>query len=33
MRVLIVYSAIALDEDEMASLEAYGSPAFLISER
>lgn len=27
---LIVYSAIALDEDEMASLEAYGRPAFLI---
>lgn len=27
---LIVYSAIALDEDKMASLEAYGQPAFLI---
>lgn len=27
---LVVYSAIALDEDEMASLEAYGRPAFLI---
>ncbi|MGA7949969.1 MAG: hypothetical protein WCA45_07395 [Thiobacillaceae bacterium] len=27
---LVVYSAIALDEDEMASLEAYGQPAFLI---
>jgi len=27
---LIVYSAIALDEDEMTWLEAYGRPAFLI---
>jgi len=27
---LVVFSAIALDEDEMASLEAYGRPAFLI---
>jgi hypothetical protein len=27
---LIIFSAIALDEDEMASLEAYGRPAFLI---
>lgn len=27
---LVVYSAIALDEDEMTSLEAYGRPAFLI---
>lgn len=27
---LVVYSAIALDEDEMASLEAYGRLAFLI---
>ena len=27
---LIVFSAIALDEDEMATLEAYGRPAFLI---
>lgn len=27
---LVVYSAIALDEDEMASLESYGRPAFLI---
>lgn len=27
---LVVFSAIALDEDEMAALEAYGSPAFLI---
>jgi hypothetical protein len=27
---LVVYSAIALDEDEMAWLETYGRPAFLI---
>ena len=27
---LVIYSAIALDEGEMASLEAYGTPAFLI---
>lgn len=27
---LVVYNAIALDEDEMASLETYGQPAFLI---
>ena len=27
---LVVYSAIALDEDEMASLEAHGRPSFLI---
>ncbi|HSW06501.1 hypothetical protein [Aquabacterium sp.] len=27
---LVVYSAIALDDDEMASLEAFGRPAFLI---
>ena len=27
---LIVFSAIALNEDEMAKLEAYGGPAFLI---
>jgi hypothetical protein len=27
---LIVFSAIALNEDEMAKLEAYGRPAFLI---
>jgi hypothetical protein len=27
---LVIFSAIALDEDEMASLEAYGRPAFLI---
>src|SRR6266404_9421847 len=27
---LVVYSAIALDEDEMAELEAYGHPAYLI---
>jgi hypothetical protein len=27
---LVVYSAIALDELEMAALEAYGRPAFLI---
>jgi hypothetical protein len=29
-RRLVVYSAIALDEAEMAELEAYGTPAFLI---
>jgi hypothetical protein len=27
---LVIFSAIALDEDEMASLEAFGRPAFLI---
>jgi hypothetical protein len=27
---LVVFSAIALDEDEMAALEAFGRPAFLI---
>jgi hypothetical protein len=27
---LVIYSAIALDEDEMAALEAYGRPAYLI---
>jgi hypothetical protein len=27
---LVVFSAISLDEDEMASLEQYGRPAFLI---
>jgi hypothetical protein len=27
---LVVFSAISLDEDEMAKLEAYGHPAFLI---
>jgi hypothetical protein len=27
---LVVFSAIALDEDEMAALERYGEPAFLI---
>jgi hypothetical protein len=27
---LVVFSAIALDEDEMAALEAYGRPAYLI---
>lgn len=27
---LVVFSAIALDEDEMAALEAYGRPTFLI---
>jgi hypothetical protein len=27
---LVVFSAIALDEDEMAALEAWGSPAYLI---
>jgi len=27
---LVVYSAIALDEDEMSALEAYGRPAYLI---
>jgi hypothetical protein len=27
---LVVYSAISLDEDEMAALEAYGRPAVLI---
>ncbi len=29
-RGLVVFSAIALDEDEMSALEAYGRPAFLI---
>lgn len=27
---LVVFSAIALDEDEMAALEAFGRPAYLI---
>lgn len=27
---LIIYSAIALDEDEMRALEGYGTPAFLV---
>lgn len=27
---LVIYSAIALDEHEMADLEGYGTPAFLI---
>src|SRR4030095_16861678 len=27
---LVVFSAIALDEDEMATLEAHGYPAYLI---
>lgn len=27
---LVVFSAIALDEDEMTALEAYGRPAYLI---
>jgi hypothetical protein len=27
---LVVFSAIALDEDEMSALEAYGRPAFLV---
>jgi hypothetical protein len=27
---LVVFSAIALDEDEMRSLEGYGRPAFLV---
>ena len=27
---LVIYSAIALDEDEMATLEAFGEPAFMI---
>jgi hypothetical protein len=27
---LVIFSAIALDEDEMAALEAYGRPAYLI---
>jgi hypothetical protein len=27
---LVIFSAIALDEDEMAALEAYGGPAYLI---
>ena len=27
---LVVFSAIALDEDEMTSLEVYGQPAYLI---
>src|SRR6476660_110926 len=27
---LVVWSAIALDEDEMVALEAYGRPAYLI---
>lgn len=27
---LVIYSAIALDETEMAALEAFGTPAFLV---
>ncbi|HEY4186332.1 MAG TPA: hypothetical protein VGP07_14755 [Polyangia bacterium] len=27
---LVIYSAIALDEDEMSALEEYGAPAYLI---
>jgi len=27
---LVVYSAIALDESEMARIEAYGTPAFMV---
>jgi len=27
---LVIYSAIALNEDEMAFLESYGTPAFLV---
>jgi hypothetical protein len=27
---LVIYSAIALDEDEMRALEAFGTPAFLV---
>src|ERR1022692_3085 len=27
---LVIFSAIALDEDEMAALEAFGRPAYLI---
>ena len=27
---LVVFSAIALDEDEMHALEAYGQPAYLV---
>src|SRR6184192_2151731 len=27
---LVIFSAIALDEDEMAQLEEYGRPAFLV---
>lgn len=27
---LVVFSAVALDEEEMAALEAYGRPAFLV---
>jgi hypothetical protein len=27
---LVIFSAIALDEDEMAKIEAFGTPAFLI---
>ncbi len=29
-RRLVVYSAIALDDDEMAALEAFGRPAWLV---
>jgi hypothetical protein len=29
-RRLVIFSAIALDEDEMQELEAFGTPAFLI---
>src|SRR5476651_662911 len=27
---LVIYSAIALDDDEMTALEAFGQPAYLI---
>lgn len=27
---LVIFSAVALDEDEMAALEAYGRPAYLV---
>lgn len=29
-RRLVIYSAIALDEDEMSRIESYGTPAFLV---
>src|SRR5688572_17841063 len=29
-RRLVIYSAIALDEDEMQQIERFGTPAFLI---
>lgn len=29
-RRLVIYSAIALDEDEMKFIESYGTPAFLV---